>query len=218
LNVDAAGAAPEGLADAHESVLKVSIFSFVEQVAAWTDDEKEKQKELLNRADVIVRREQLADGLELIDFDVQDDDDERWEECEESPDCDPNCDGHECALEEFKVMMTQLSVALRGAVSKGICYNPSSGFTFASILTIGAKMVRGSARQGEESKMSGNAAFKFRPGFFDVSPDDVRSLKFVSNLLGLDDSATIKHVQDFDQPLPEGRYGAGRSKAGKITM
>jgi len=39
-NVIAGRVVPEGPADAHESELKASILSFVEQVAAWTDDEK----------------------------------------------------------------------------------------------------------------------------------------------------------------------------------
>ncbi len=75
--------------------------------------------------------------------------------------------------------------------------------------------------------MSGTSAFKFRSGFFDVSPFLVRSLKFVSNLLGLDDSAIVIELQDYDQPSPKGHYGSycsgishyvsGSSNAGRVT-
>jgi hypothetical protein len=208
--------APDVLPDA--CVLKVSFSSFVEQVAAWTDDEKTKQIELLKRADVILKREKLAEELKFTDFDLLDDDDKRWDECESSDsDDDCDCDGAEIAFEEFKVMMKKLSAVFRGEVSKGICYKVESNCAWASILTVDDKMVRGSAKQGQEMKMSGTSVFKFRPGFFDVSPFLVRSLKFVSNLLGLDDSATVIGLQDYDQPTPTGRYGSGSSKAGRVT-
>ena len=66
--------------------------------------------------------------------------------------------------------------------------------------------------------MSSVSAFKVRPGFFDVSAHDERSLKFVSNLLGLDGSAKTSDLQDGDHPSPQGYYGAKRSKAGKVDM
>jgi hypothetical protein len=218
--------APDVLPDA--CVMKVSFSSFVEQVAAWTDDEKTKQIELLKRADVILKREKLAEELKFTDFDLLDDDDKRWDECESSDshdddDCDGAEDAFEDAFEEFKVMMKKLSAVFRGEVSKGICYKVESNCDeWASvidccILTVDDKMVRGSTKEGHERRMSGTSAFKFRPGFFDVSPFLVRSLKFVSNLLGLDDSATVRGLQDYDQPSPKGRYGSGSSKAGRVT-
>jgi hypothetical protein len=217
LNVVAVRDKPEGLADAHKSVLEASIWSFVEQVAAWTDVENERQKELLNRADVIVKREQLALELKLTDFDVQDDEDECWEACKSSDslsDYDSMFEEVEKATGVFKVMISQLSTALRGAISEDICYK-SEYFALASILTIDAKIVSGWKQPGD---MSGVSAFKVRPGFFDVSPRDERSIKFASNLLGLDGSAKTSDLQDANHPSPQGYYGAKRSKAGKVDM
>ena len=64
----------------------------------------------------------------------------------------------------------------------------------------------------EMNHMMGTSAFKYKPGFFDIPPEDVRSLKFVSNLLGLDDSATVKDLQDYEQKPPDGYYGIGRGR------
>ena len=189
----------------------------MEQVAAWTDDEKERQKELLNRADVIEKREQLALELKLTDFDVQDDEDECWGACESSDSLSDDVsmfEEVENATGEFKVMISQLSTALRGAISEDICCK-TEYMALASILTIDAKIASGWTEQGY---MSGVSAFKFRPGFFDVSPHDERSLKFASNLLGLDGGAKTSDLQDADQPSPQGYYGAERSKAGKVDM
>jgi hypothetical protein len=80
-----------GLTDAHESVLEASILSFVEQAAAWTEGEKERQMQLLSRADVITKREMLACELKLSDFDVQNDEDECWEACESSDSLSDYC-------------------------------------------------------------------------------------------------------------------------------
>ena len=54
---------------------------------------------------------------------------------------------------------------------------------------------------------SGTSAFKFNPGFFDVSPEDVRTLKFITNLLGLDDSVKISDLQNPGQSSPNGYFG-----------
>jgi len=62
----------------------------------------------------------------------------------------------------------------------------------ASIFTIAAKIVSGWTHSEE---MSGVSAFKFRPGFFEVSPHDDRSLKFVSNMIGLDGGAKTRDLQ-----------------------
>ena len=220
LSVTADRAVPDGLSDAHKSVLEASILSFVEQVAAWTEDEKERQMQLLNRADVIVKREQLACELKLTDFDVLDDEDECWKACESSDSLSDEYDFSifekvEIATGEFEVIISQLSTALRGAISENICYKTEFS-ALASILTIDAKIVSGGAQPGDMG--SGVAAFKVRPGFFDVSPHDERSLKFASNLLGLDGSAKTIDLQDADQPSPHGYYGANRSKAGKVGM
>ena len=225
LSVTADRAVPEGLSDANKyaPVLEASIRSFVEQVAAWTEDEKERQMQLLNRADVIVKREQLACELKLTDFDVQDDEDECWKACESSDSLSDDYDFSmyekvENATEEFEVIISQLTTALRGAISENICYETASWDVSrsASILTIDAKIVSGGAQPGD--MMSGVATFKVRPGFFDVSPHDERSLKFASNLLGLDGSAKTIDLQDADQPSPHGYYGANRFKAGKVGM
>jgi hypothetical protein len=216
-NVNADLAVPEGLADAHKSVLEASILSFVEQVAAWSEDEKERQIQLLNRADVIVKREWLACEMKLTDFDVQDDGDERWEECESSDSLshsDFMFEEVENATGEFEVMISQLSTALRGAISENICYKTEYS-ALASILTIDAKNVSGWTEPGDSTGIS---AFKVRPRFFDVSPHDERSLKFASNLLALDDSAKTSDLQDANQPSPQGYYGAKRSKRAKIDM
>ena len=220
LSVTADRAVPDGLSDAHKSVLEASILSFVEQVAAWTEDEKERQMQLLNRADVIVKREQLACELKLTDFDVQDDEDECWKACESSDSLSDEydfsiCEKVEIATGELEVITSQLSTALRGAISENICYKTEFS-ALASILTIDAKIVSGAAQPGDMG--SGVAAFKVRPGFFDVSPHDERSLKFASNLLGLDGSAKTIDLQDADQPSPHGYYGANRFKAGKVGM
>jgi hypothetical protein len=219
LNVTAdRGALSEGLADAHDSVLEVSILSFVEQVAAWTEDEKERQIQLLNRADAIVMRERLAHELKMTDFDVQDDGDERWKACEtKSFDChDTMFEEVEDASGNFEVMISQLSMALRGAISESICYKPEY-LALASILTIDPKMVSGWTEPSSED-MTGISAFKVRPGFFGVSAHDERSLKFASNLLGLDGSANTMDLQDANQPSPQGYYGAKSSKASRVDM
>ena len=227
LSVTADRAVPDGLSDANKYVLEASIWSFVEQVAAWTEDEKERQMQLLNRADVIVKREQLACELKLTDFNVQDDEDECWKACESSDSLSDDYDFSEDfsiyekvenATGEFEVIISQLSTALRGAISENICYKTASwdahASRSASILTIDAKIVSGGAQPGDMG--SGVAVFKVRPGFFDVSPHDERSLKFASNLLGLDDSAKTIDLQDADQPSPHGYYGANRFKAGEV--
>ena len=54
----------------------------------------------------------------------------------------------------------------------------------ASVLTLKRKISGGSTTT--QFPMCGASAFKFKPGFFEISPVDVLSLKFVSNLLGLD--------------------------------
>jgi hypothetical protein len=219
LNVTAdRGALSEGLADAHDSGLEVSILSFVEQVAAWTEDEKERQIQLLNKADAIVMRERLAHEMKLTDFDVQDDGDERWKACEAKI-----LDSHDTMFEkvedatgDFEVMISQLSMALQGAISENICYK-SEYLALASILTIDPKMVSGWTEPSSEDN-TGVSAFKVRPGFFGVSAHDERSLKFASNLLGLDGSANTRDLQDFNQPSPQGYYGAKSSKASTVDM
>jgi hypothetical protein len=111
-------------------------------------------------------------------------------------------------------MISQLSAALRGAISENICYK-AEFLALASILTIGAKIVSGWTKPGDSTGLS---AFKVRPGFFDVSRHDERSLKFASNLLGLDGSAKTSHLQDANHLSPQGYYGAKMSDAGKVDM
>jgi 2-hydroxychromene-2-carboxylate isomerase len=57
----------------------------------------------------------------------------------------------------------------------------------------------GSTEPTYNSHQKGSSAVRFKPSFFDESLGDVQSIKFVSNLLGLDDGATVKYLEDDDQ-------------------
>ena len=114
-------------------------------------------------------------------------------------------------IEEFETMSSQLSSALGGTISTMVTFHVVGGGDDdddASVLTLKRKISGGSTTS--QYYICGASAFKFKPGFFEISPVDVLSLKFVSNLLGLDDSATVK---DGGARLPEG-VQRGRGQGG----
>ncbi len=89
-------------------------------------------------------------------------------------------------IQEFKTMMAQLSKVLGGVLSEKLTVSISDWTSTASVLTIDGKR-----------KFSYGSKVRSKPEFFDeVSPTDVRSLKFVSNFLSHDDSAKIENLYD----------------------
>ena len=117
-------------------------------------------------------------------------------------------------IEEFETMSSQLSSALGGTISTMVTFHVVGGGDDdddASVLALKRKISGGSTTT--QFPMCGASAFKFKPGFFEISPVDVLSLKFVSNLLGLDDSATVK---DAVRGGITRRWLKGRGNSGRV--
>ena len=144
--------------------------------------------------DVVRKREAWAASNAIEDVDVEDDYESCWTECDEHDDehdVDLLSELKKGLIEEFETMSSQLSSALGGTISTMVTFHVVGGGDDdddASVLTLKRKISGGSTTT--QFPMCGASAFKFKPGFFEISPVDVLSLKFVSNLLGLDDSAT----------------------------
>jgi hypothetical protein len=199
----------DNASDVERTVVDEIITNFVTRVADWTENEKDMHRKRLSRIDVIRYRKEWADTHAMDDFDVEDDDASCWKKCDEKDWAwDDRNDIINCAeylKKDFEAMIMQLSRVLVGTVSADVTYDIKYGYDGdASILTVDSKQATGCTYP---SCHHGTSAFKFKPSFFDVPPGDVQSIKFVSNLLGLDDSATVKDLQDQHQNDPPGRYG-----------
>ena len=182
--------------------------NFIERVANWTEEEKLIHFIGVARTDVLLKREAFAVEHDMKDFDVEDDSID-W-------DCDSDFDSdktdHEkidsehkklmVVQESFDSMISQLSKIFGGAISEKVTVNSvDDWFRSSCLLTLQGKTFN----TGDDILCNGDgmcdtASFQFKPGFFEVSSEDVRSLKFVSNLLGLNDSGNVKDLQDDSQP------------------
>jgi hypothetical protein len=196
------------------------ILDFVTRVAEWTEDDKDRHRTRLFRMDVVRKREAWAASNAIEDVDVEDDYESCWTECDEHDDehdVDLLSELKKGLIEEFETMSSQLSRALGGIISAKVTFHVvDDDDDDASVLTLKGKISGGSTTT--QFPMCGASAFKFKPGFFEISPVDVLSLKFVSNLLGLDDSATVKDLQGYEQEPPNGYYGEEIwDKTGKVT-
>jgi hypothetical protein len=218
----------EDLSDKERSVFESWILVFVESVAAWTQEEKDQQRRLLSRTDIVRKRLAWAAKMKLVDFDVNNNEAECWEDMDylfepgddeyyDPDDYEKNVqEDAKGALKQFEATIVQLSKALGGVISKKITYsNCWSWRATSSVLTIDSKIARGATYLGEFQ--GGTSTFKFKPEFFDVSPEDVLSLKFISNLLGLDDSTKVSDLQDSEQSAPHGYYGKDRREGKEVT-
>jgi hypothetical protein len=195
----------DNVSDVERIVVDEIITKFVTTVAEWTENEKHIHRKRLSRIDVIRYRKEWADTHAMDDFDVEDDDASCWKKCDEK-DWDDMTNYAEYMKKDFEAMIMQLSRVLVGTVSADVTYDIKYGYDGdASILTVDAKHATGCTYLS--CHHDGTSAFKFKPSFFDVPPGDVRSIKFVSNLLGLDDSATVKDLQDQHPNYSPGRYG-----------
>ena len=197
----------DNVSDVERSLVDEIITNFVARVAEWTENEKEMHRKRLSRIDVIRYRKEWAAAHAMDDFDVEDDDASCWKKCDEK-DWDDMTNEAEYLKEDFEAMIMQLSEVLVGTVSADVTYDIKYGYDGdASILTVDAKQATGSTYPNCNQ---GTSAFKFKPSFFDIPLGDLRSIKFVSNLLGLDDSATVADLQDqhpgpYDSPARYGR-------------
>jgi hypothetical protein len=207
-NVTTPSIVDDNVSDVERTLVDDIITKFVTTVAEWTENEKDIHRKRLSRIDVIRYRKEWADTHAMCDFDVEDDDASCWKECDEKDWAwDDMTNNAEDLKEDFEAMIMQLSRVLVGTVSADVTftYNIKYGYVVdASILTVDSKQATGCTYPSCDC---GTSAFKFKPSFFDVPPGDVQSIKFVSNLLGLDDSATVKDLQDQHQNDPPGRYG-----------
>lgn len=193
----------ENVSDVERSLVDEIITNFIARVAEWTENEKEMHRKRLSRIDVIKKRGDWAADFDddCSDVDVEDDDFWRlsgWEdEDKDELDIDMTYEA-EKMTKEFEAMILQLSRVFVGTLSAKVTYDTNYGYSngYASILTVDGMQADGST---EMNDLYGSSAFKFKPSFFDVPPGDVQSIKFVSNLLGLDDSATVADLEDEDQ-------------------
>jgi hypothetical protein len=181
----------------NRSVVEDIIMDFITRIAEWTEYEKSMHRERLLRIDVIRKRENLAANKAMCDFDVYDDDASCWKECDDSIEngYDYNAD---YLKNDFDEMVLPLLRVLDGITAKVTAYEPKYQLGSASILTVDAKQARGCTHLNfkERDPGEGTSAFKFKPSFFDVAPGDLL-IKFVSNLLGLDDSAHVTDLLGF---------------------
>ena len=198
-NVTTPSIVDDNVSDVDRIVVDEIITKFVTRVAEWTENEKDMHRKRLSRIDNIRYRKEWAAAHSMDDFDVEDDDASCWKECDEK-DWDIDMSNAAEGLKgDFEAMIIQLSRVLVGTVSADVTYDTKYGYSYgdASILTVDAKQATGCTHlNGNWRIREGTSAFKFKPGFFDVPPGDLRSIKFVSNLLGLDDSATVTDLQD----------------------
>jgi len=186
------------ISDVERSVVEDIITNFVTRIAEWTEYEKSMHRKRLSRIDVIRKRENWAANKAIDDFDVYDDDASCWtKECDDSNEYigwyEHDADDMK---EDFDAMMLPLLSVLDGISAKVTAYEPKYQLGSASILTVDAKQAAGSTDLCP-CDQDGTSAFKFAPSFFDTPPEDLRSIKFVSNLLGLDDNATVADLQGF---------------------
>jgi hypothetical protein len=179
----------------NRSVVEDIIMDFITRIAEWTEYEKSMHRERLLRIDVIRKRENWAANKAMCDFDVYDDDASCWKECDDSIEnwYDYNADH---LKNDFDEMVLPLLRVLDGITAKVTAYEPKYQLGSASILTVDAKQAAGSTDLCP-CDQQGTSAFKFAPSFFDVALGDLRSIKFFSNLLGLDDSANVTDLQGF---------------------
>ena len=178
----------------NRSVVEDIIMDFVTRIAEWTEYEKSMHRERLSRIDVIRKRENWAANEAIDDFDVYDDDASCWKECDDS--IENWYDYADDMKNDFDEMMLPLLRVFDGISAKVTAYEPKYQLGSASILTVDAKQATGSTDLCP-CDQQGTSAFKFAPSFFDTPPEDLRSIKFVSNLLGLDDSANVDDLQGF---------------------
>jgi len=197
----------DNVSDVERSLVDEIITNFVARVAEWTENEKEMHRKRLSRIDVIRYRKEWAAAHDMDDFDVEDDDASCWKKCDEKDWDDLLANIAEDLKGDFEAMIVQLSKVLVGTVSADVTYDTKYGYSDgdASILTVDAKQATGCTHLN--CNQEGTTAFKFKPSFFDIPPGDLRSIKFVSNLLGLDDSATVADLQDQDPNYSPARYG-----------
>ena len=199
----------DNVSDVERSLVDEIITNFVARVAEWTENEKEMHRKRLSRIDVIRYRKEWAAAHAMDDFDVEDDDASCWKKCDEK-DWDIDTNEAEYLKGDFEAMIVQLSKVLVGTVSADVTYDTKYGYDGdASILTVDAKQATGRTYLScnHHNYEDGTSAFKFKPSFFDIPPGDLRSIKFVSNLLGLDDSATVADLQDQHPNESPARYG-----------